>query len=77
MHSDFSEGTDCRGDHALFIENNNFNPNGWELTKPAAARLKKLKAGKREVFFRVILNGKETSSHGWITPSSGEIFQWG
>ena len=77
MHSDFSEGTDNRGDHALFIEIGNLHANGWKLTKEAAAKLKELKGGEREVFFRVIMNGEETSSHGWITPSSGEIFQWG
>jgi hypothetical protein len=76
-HIDFSEGTDSRGDDALFIEQSNFHSSGWELKKPASAKLKKLKKGEREVFFRVIINGEETSSHGWVTVSNGKIFQWG
>ena len=32
---------------------------------------------EKDIFFRVIKNGSQTNSHGWLDIESGEIFQWG
>ena len=67
---DLTKGEDVRGDHALFIERKHFqkgNALDWEtfeLTKDSEA-----------VFFRIIENGEQQHSHGWI--ERGQIIQWG
>ena len=68
--NDWDYGTDCRGDYALFIEEANFDSE-WELTEDA----KDITKGMGATFFRVIRNGEQTSSHGWI--EDAEIVQWG
>lgn len=70
MEKDLTYGTDLRGDSALFIEQKHFN-NDWELDQEAKA----FTENKLLTFFRVINNGQQKSSHGWI--DKGEIVQWG
>ena len=67
---DFSKDTDIRGDYALFIEAKNFTPRS-DLKPEAKQRMK----GCQPTFFRVIVDGKQQHSHGWI--EDGEIVQWG
>jgi hypothetical protein len=69
MEKDLTYGSDVRGDSALFIEQKHFNSE-WELDQEAQKFV-----GKKLTFFRVIHNGKQKSSHGWI--DNGEIVQWG
>lgn len=66
LDSDF----DVRGDYALFIEEKHFK-NYSELDEYTKNQLLNCDA----TFFRVIRNGEQTSSHGWI--ENGEIVQWG
>lgn len=61
---------DVRGDYALFIEEKHFK-NDWELDEHTKNSLLNCEA----TFFRVIRNGEQQSSHGWI--ENGEIIQWG
>lgn len=70
IQEDLTFGEDIRGDHALFIEEKHFGPDDVldEDTKSVVA-------GREATFFRVIRNGEETSSHGWI--EYGEVMQWG
>lgn len=72
---DLTKGTDVRGDEALFIENSRFLKEGWEVDEDTKEALKKLGSGP--TFFRVIYDGEQTSSHGWINLSTGEVEQWG
>jgi hypothetical protein len=67
---DFSKDIDIRGDYALFIESKHFTPNS-DLKPEIKKRLK----GCQPTFFRIIRNGKQQPSHGWI--EDGEIVQWG
>lgn len=71
MENDLTYGEDVRGDNALFIEGSHINNNGWELDDEAQA----FTEGKSPTFFRVIENGEQQSSHGWI--EDGKIIQWG
>ena len=66
LDSDF----DVRGDYALFIEEKHFKTY-WELDDDTKNRLLNCPA----TFFRVIEDGEQTSSHGWV--EDGEIVQWG
>lgn len=66
---DLSFGIDCRGDEAFFIES--FHINGWGIDSDAKEALR----GKALEFFRVLENGSEVHSHGWI--ENGKIVQWG
>ena len=61
---------DARGDYALFIEEKHFK-NDSELDEQTKNSLLNCDA----TFFRVIQDGEQTSSHGWI--ENGEIVQWG
>lgn len=70
MQQDLTQGTDVRGDYALFIEEKHFI-DGGDLDEEAKSFTENMDA----TFFRVISNGKEQSGHGWI--EKGEIFQWG
>lgn len=65
---DLSEGYDARGDHALFIERRHIN--GWNLDEEAKAV-----TGSGTHFFRMLNNGEQTSTHGWI--EGGKIVQYG
>jgi hypothetical protein len=65
---DLTYGTDIRGDYALFIERKHF-VDGWELDTEAK------NAARGLTFFRMIENGVQQSSHGWI--ENDEIVQWG
>ena len=60
---------DIRGDYALFIEEKHIN--GWELDDYVKNRFLNCEA----TFFRVIKDGEQTKSHGWI--ENGKIAQWG
>lgn len=71
MQKDLTYGEDVRGDHALFIERSHFQKNGWELDEEAYEFTK----NKSATFFRVIEDGEEQSSHGWI--EEGKVVQWG
>jgi hypothetical protein len=68
---DMTYGVDCRGDYAFFIEDRHII-NGGNLDEVVK---NVLKDNKNPIFFRVIVHGKETSSHGWI--EGNEIVQWG
>jgi hypothetical protein len=65
---DLTQGTDCRGDYALFIEEKHFTSE-WELDNEVKRTVRGL------TFFRVIRGGVEQGGHGWI--ENGEIAQWG
>jgi len=65
---DLTTGTDIRGDEALFIEAVHID--GWELDTEAQEAV-----GNSLHFFRVLDNGEQTRSHGWI--ENGRIIQWG
>ena len=66
MPSDLDTGTDCRGDHALFIAVEHFITD-WMLDT---------NVGSNPTFFRVIdANGNETARHGWA--KGNEVIQWG
>jgi hypothetical protein len=68
MKEDLTQGTDGRGDNALFIDSKHFI-DGWELDAEAQKKTQNL------IFFRVIENGFEQSGHGWA--ENGVIIQWG
>jgi len=57
------------GDYAYFIEEKHFKPDGWTIDNDARTKT------KEPTFFRKIINGKQTSSHGWIVDN--KIIQWG
>ena len=67
---DLSSDIDIRGDYALFIDIKHFTKIS-DLNDETKKRFK----GCKPTFFRVIKNGKQTNSHGWI--QDGEIIQWG
>jgi len=71
MKKDLTFGTDCRGDDALFIERKHFI-NEWELDLEVNKFFQQILS---PTFFRVIYDGIESHSHGWI--ENGEIIQWG
>jgi len=77
MIQDFTRDTDVRGDRAVFIESKNFDKGGWKLLPKAKKKLAQEIQTDDDVFFRVIEDGQETSSHGWISCESGEVIQWG
>ena len=66
---DLTFGTDIRGDEAFFIES--FHINGWEVDSDVIEALR----GKGPEFCRVLENGLQRHSHGWI--EDGRIIQWG
>ena len=69
MQKDLTFGIDVRGDEAFFIETRHFSPTG-DLDEEAKTAL-----GSRTEFFRVLDDGEEQHSHGWI--ENGEVVQWG
>ena len=66
---DLTYDIDVRGDYAFFIETKHFKRKGL------SEAVKKELTGSRWTFFRVIENGIQQSSHGYI--DGGEIVQWG
>lgn len=66
---DLTFGDDVRGDYALFIEEKHFITS-WDIDSEAAEA-----AGSGATFFRVIQDGVEKHSHGWI--EDGKVVQWG
>ena len=66
--NDLTYGLDCRGDYALFVDIKHIN--GWTID----AKVKRATKG-RTVFFRVIEDGEQKHSHGWI--EKDKIIQWG
>jgi hypothetical protein len=65
---DLSYGIDVRGDRAYFIEEKHVI-GAWKVDKKAST-------GKKEaVFFRLLRNGEQIHSHGWL--ADDEIVQWG
>lgn len=74
---DFEKGIDIRGDEAIFIEERHFVSDGWEVDNTAKKYIKMNFKNQEDIFFRVIRQGSQTSSHGWINVDSGEIIQWG
>lgn len=69
MPEDLTIGTDCRGDHAFFIEESHFSPDG-SLDEEAKDAL-----GDGLHFFRLLRDGEQAHTHGWI--ENGEVIQWG
>ena len=69
---DFEQSKDQRGDEAVFIEARHFI-NG-ELDETAKKYIQ-INFKNETFFFRVIRDGVQQGSHGWI--ENGEIFQWG
>lgn len=74
---DFQRSNDLRGDFALFIEERHFINDGWEIDNTAKKYIQLNFKNEKDIFFRVIKNGSQTNSHGWLDIESGEIFQWG
>ena len=70
-YEDWDEGQDARGDYATFIESKHIVGDGWSLSKEG----QELMAGCEPTFFRLLMDGVQHSSHGWI--EDGEIVQWG
>jgi hypothetical protein len=68
--ADLTEGEDCRGDRAVFIEERHFGRDGWTLDAEAAVAV-----GCGPTFFRVIEDGIEQRGHGWAEAS--RVVQWG
>ena len=68
MIADLSTGIDGRGDNAYFIEEKHFIED-WKVDDQARTH------SKDAVFFRVIKNGEERSSHGRL--ADNEVVQWG
>ena len=66
---DLTDGEDCRGDHAFFIDISHFDQEG-KLDDEAKAVL-----GSRLTMFRIIDQGVQDHRHGWI--EDGEVIQWG
>ena len=73
MVKDLTFGIDVRGDFALFIESKHFKKDGWNLK----ASTKLPRDNDDLVFIRVIENGKQTGSHGWINCKTKNVEQWG
>lgn len=69
--NDLTYGEDVRGDHALFIERKHILNGGEDIDEEASKVTRK----KGPVFFRVIENGVQQRSHGWIIDD--KIVQWG
>ena len=65
---DLSFGMDRMGEYALFIDAKHID--GWKLDKHVI----KVTRG-RAVFFRVITEGEQSQSHGWI--EKNRVSQWG
>ena len=73
---DLSNGFDSRGDTALFIEQKHFKGKGsWDLDAKVKRHLDSRK--ETDLFFRVIIDGEEVSSHGWISVREKCVMQWG
>lgn len=70
---DLSFGIDVRGDYALFIDAGHVQDTGWmgELDDYVKNRF----LNCEPTFFRLIEDGEQLSTHGWI--ENGEIVQWG
>lgn len=69
LKQDLSYGIDVRGDFAYFIEAWHFNDDGWSVDKDAVCK------EPVPTFFRVLKDGIQTSSHGWI--DGHKVIQWG
>jgi len=70
MIQDLTSNIDIRGDYALFIDKNHFIGE-WKLDDYVRLRI----LNCEPTFFRVIKDGEQQSSHGWI--ENGKIVQWG
>lgn len=72
---DLTMDIDKRGDVALFIEERHITDD--ELDDEVKDFLSDLDDDM--IFFRIIKNGRETQSHGWIEVDDDEIeiVQWG
>ena len=64
---DLSRGYDVRGDRAYFIERRHFR--GWKVDERARTHEQDV------VFFRIIENGKQTPTHGYLRDD--KVIQWG
>ena len=73
---DLEQGTDIRGDIALFIEERHFKEDGWTLDNTTKKYIQLNLKGEDNIYFRVIKNGVQQNGHGWIDVD-GDIFQWG
>ena len=72
---DLEQGTDLRGDIALFIEERHFQNDGWEVDNTTKKYIQLNMKYAEDIFFRVIRNGVQQSGHGWIN-KQGEVIQW-
>jgi hypothetical protein len=85
IKEDLSFGDDIRGDEALFIEDKHFDGDDvdnevksfiLEMINDGEIRL-----DEKIIFFRVIEDGIETDSHGWLSVSRRKdkisVYNWG
>lgn len=75
---DLSEGEDCRGDFAMFIDEKHIIGDGWQFN-PEIMKCFTFEDGDEYEncrFFRIIKNGHQQHGHGW-TSKVGKIEQWG
>jgi hypothetical protein len=66
---DLTYGEDVRGDFAYFIESKHFRHGDWRVDHETRTR------SQEPVFFRVLQDGVQTSSHGWLEDCV--VVQWG
>jgi hypothetical protein len=66
--TDLTFGIDVRGDEAFFIERRHFTGD-WTIDAEARKVLK----GHSAEFFRMIEDGEQVHSHGWI--EGGKVIQ--
>ena len=82
---DLTFGYDVRGDEALFIEDKHFD--GYDVDDEVKSFIvDMIKEGEiyedeEILFFRVIEDGEETNSHGWLSISKRKnkisVYNWG
>lgn len=76
---DLTFGEDMRGAVALFVDSKHLvEPGGYYLGRmdEAVARIVEEQTDCESVFFRLLENGRETGSHGWVG-AKGAVEQWG
>lgn len=73
---DLTYGYDARGDYALFIEIKHFGKSGWNVIGAAKKFLAQNLGDEETEFFRLIVNGEQQHSHGWVN-ANGDVVQWG
>jgi hypothetical protein len=82
---DLTFGTDNSGENCVFIDTNHIN--GWKVDNDVKSFViqmiyeNEIHPYENEIYFRVIDNGVETDSHGWLsiglTKRKIGVVQWG